>query len=98
MTSPDPAFSRALAPPPGAPTLTREPLELGTNFWIGDAALADPHAVRARLLAHRRWNLGYPHRAESWPGMRFPDALDADELARVEAWVRSATGCSRLWT
>ena len=98
MSSPDPVFPRALVPPPGAPALAREPLEHGTNFWIGDAALADPHAVRARLLAQRRWNLGYPHRAESWPGMRFPGALGPDELARVEAWVRSATGCSRVWT
>jgi Family of unknown function (DUF6445) len=97
MSSSKFALSRALAPPPGAPTLVREALEQGTNFWIGDDALADPHAVRARLLAHPRWNLGYPHRAETWPGMRFPDALASDELARVEAWVRSATGCARLW-
>jgi hypothetical protein len=83
MPPPDPVPPRVLAPPPGAPTLAREPLEQGTNFWIGDDALAGPHAVRARLLAHRQWNLGYPHRAESWPGMRFPDALDPDELARA---------------
>ena len=97
MSSTIPAVSRKLEPPPGAPRLAREPLEQGTNFWVGDAALADPHAVRARLLAHRRWNLGYPHRPESWPGMRYPDALAPAELARVEAWVRSATGCARLW-
>ncbi len=97
MSSSNPALARSLAPPQGAPTLAREPLEHGKNFWIGDAALADPHAVRARLLAQGRWNLGYPHRAESWPGMRFPGALRPDELARVEAWVRSATGCARLW-
>ena len=97
MSSLNPASLRSLLPPPGAPTLGREPLEQGTNFWIRDDALADPHAVRARLLAQRRWNLGYPHRPESWPGMRFPDALAPDELARVEAWVRSATGCTRLW-
>jgi hypothetical protein len=82
-----------LAPPPGAPTLAPEP---GVNFWIGDALLTDPHAVRTRLLARPHWNLGYPHRAESWPGMRLPDALEPEELARVEAWVRGATGCTRL--
>ena len=91
------AASRPLAPPRGAPTLAREPLQHGVNVWVGEDVLADPHAVRARLLAQRRWNLGYPHRPESWPGMRFPDALAADELARVEQWVRAATGCSRLW-
>ncbi len=97
MSSASPASLRSLVPPPGAPTLARAPLEQGRNFWIGDDVLADPHAVRARLLAQRRWNLGYPHRPESWPGMRCPDALAADELARVEAWVRQATGCTRLW-
>jgi len=88
---------RTPAPPRDAPTLAREPLRHGVNIWIGENVLADPHAVRARLLAHRRWNLGYPHRPESWPGMRFPDALAAEELAGVEAWARAATGCARLW-
>jgi hypothetical protein len=97
MSSSIPVFSRVLAPPLGAPALAREPPEQGTNFWTGDTALADPRAVRARLLAHRHWNLGYPHRTESWPGMRFPAALCPDELARVEAWVRGMTGCTRLW-
>lgn len=80
-----------------SPTLAREPVEHGRNVWVRDGALADPHAVRARLLAHPRWNLGYPHCPEPWPGMRFPDALDADELAGIEAWARQATGCTRLW-
>ncbi len=97
MSSRYPVLARPPAPPLGAPVLAREPLQQGTNFWVGDAALADPHAVRARLLAPRRWNLGHPHRAESWPGMRLPDALAKEELARVESWVRSVTGCTRLW-
>ena len=97
MSSWIPAAPRSPVVPPGAPTLARDPPEHGRNFWIRDGALADPNAVRARLLAHERWNLGYPHRAESWPGMRAPDALDADELAGIEAWVRSVTGCARLW-
>ncbi len=92
MSSPNPT----LAPPPGAPTLAREAPEQGVNFWIGDAVLPNPHAVRAHLLAQPRWNLGYPHRAESWPGMRLPAALGPDDLARVEAWVRGATGCTNL--
>ncbi len=77
--------------------MTREPLEEGRNFWVRDGALANPHAVRARLLAHPKWDLGYPHRPESWPGMRLPGALERDELAAVESWVKAATGCSRLW-
>ena len=88
----------AISVPAGAPQLAREAPSIGTNLWVGDAALADPHAVRDRLLAHRAWNLGHPHRPESWPGMRFPDALLPDELARVEAWVREATGSTRVWT
>ena len=92
MSSPNPT----LAPPPGAPTLAREAPEQGVNFWIGDAVLPDPHAVRAHLLAQPRWNLGYPHRAESWPGMRLPAALGPDDLARVEAWVRGAAACTNL--
>jgi hypothetical protein len=83
--------------PPGAPTLARESLAPGDNHWVADDVLADPQAVRARLLAQRRWNLGYPHRPETWPGMRLPEALLPHELARVEALVRAATGCSRLW-
>ena len=97
MSISSPPASRALAPPRGAPVLAREPLEHGRNIWVGEGLLADPRAVRARLLAHRRWNLGHPHRPESWPGMRVPDALGADELARIEDWVRAATGSTRLW-
>ena len=58
--------------------------------------LPHPHAVRAHLLAHPRWNFGYPHRAESWPGMRLPAALGPDDLVRVEAWVPGATACVNL--
>ncbi len=89
-----PTAPRAL--PPGVPTLAREPLETGVNRWVIDGVLADPHAVRARLLAQRHWNLGYPHRPETWPGMRLPEALLPDELAHVEARVRAAIGCDRL--
>src|ERR1700712_4438183 len=97
MTSWIPVPLRPIGIPAGAPTLAREPPEPGRNLWIHDGVLADPHAVRARLLAHAQWNLGYPHAAQSWPGMRRPDALDAGELARVEAWVREATGSTRVW-
>jgi hypothetical protein len=90
------SLNPALAPPPGVPTLHREAPGQGVNFWIGDAVLPDPGAVRAHLLAQPRWNLGYPHRSESWPGMRLPAALGQDDLARVEAWVRGATGCTKL--
>lgn len=87
---------RPLLPPPGAPTLARETPEQRVNFWIAEAVLPDPHAVRSHLLAQPRWNLGYPHRPESWPGTRLPTALGPDDLARVEAWVRDATGCANL--
>jgi hypothetical protein len=93
---PMPPSPAVLAPLPGVPALAREPLEQGVNFWVEDDVLDDPHALRERLLAQPRWNLGYPHRPETWPGRRLPDALGADALARVEARVRAATGCERL--
>jgi hypothetical protein len=96
---PLPSFKTSLTPsvPPGMPQLAREAPQPGVNFWVRDAILGDPDAVRARLLAHRQWNLGYPHRPEPWPGMRFAGALEADELAQVEAWVKAVTGSTRLW-
>ena len=97
--TPLPSFKISLTPVVQArgPRLAREPLRHGVNLWVRDGVLPDPDAVRARCLAQPRWNLGYPHRPEPWPGMRFPGALAPDELAHVEAWVREATGSTRLW-
>jgi len=91
-------MTSTIAIPLGAPTLERDPPAAGVNHWVIAGALADPHAVRERLLAQRHWNLGHPHRPESWPGMRFPGALLPGELARVEAAARAAIGRDRLWT
>ena len=69
----------------------------GRDFWIVDDVLPDPDAVRARSLARNDWTLGWPHRQESWPGMRVMPGLEPDELAIVEARVKALTGAARLW-
>ena len=85
-----------MAQPAPKPLPYRKPTE-GRDYWLLDDALADPLAVRARLLARTDWTEGYPYKPEAWPGMRAIPALEPDELAPIEAWVRKATGSSRLW-
>jgi hypothetical protein len=86
--------ARARPPLPLLPY--RKPTQ-GRDYWVFDDVLPDPHAVRERTLARTDWVLGYPHRPESWPGMRVMPGLEAGELAIVEGLVRKATGCDRLW-
>ncbi|CAN5315936.1 hypothetical protein BH11PSE14_BH11PSE14_08600 [soil metagenome] len=74
----------------------RKPTE-GRDYWLLDDALPDPDAVRARCLAKTDWIQGWPHKAESWPGLRAMPGLLPDELALLEAKVRKATSASRLW-
>ena len=74
----------------------RKPTE-GRDYWLLDDALPDPLAVRARTLARTDWTLGYPHRPESWPGMRVMPGLEPGELDGIEAFVCKATGSARLW-
>lgn len=83
---------------PNAPAILpyRKPTP-GRDYWIVDDVLPDPLAVRERCLARDDWSEGYPYKPESWPGMRTIPALDADELALVEARVRDLTGSARLW-
>ncbi|MEO8160404.1 MAG: DUF6445 family protein [Arenimonas sp.] len=69
----------------------------GRDYWVIDEALPEAMAVRARSLARTDWNEGYPHKPESWPGMRVMPGLEANELARIEVLVRQATGSQRLW-
>ncbi|WP_133478676.1 DUF6445 family protein [Cognatilysobacter segetis] len=73
----------------------RKPTE-GRDYWIVDSVLPDPDSVRGRALSRTDWALGWPHREESWPGMRVMPGLVADELAIVEARVQALTGASRL--
>jgi hypothetical protein len=74
----------------------RKPTE-GRDYWLIDDALPQAMAVRERALAREDWSLGYPHRPESWPGMRVIPGLLPEELAHVEALVRKATGAKKLW-
>jgi len=86
--------------PPAAPRLAilpyRKPTE-GRDYWVLDNALANAEAVRARCLAKTDWIEGYPHKPESWPGLRAIPALEPDELASIEAWVRKVTETKKLW-
>jgi len=69
----------------------------GRDYWVIDDVLPDPDAVRARCLARNDWIEGYPHKPESWPGLRTIPGLEPDELAIVEAHVMRATGARKLW-
>jgi hypothetical protein len=86
--------------PPARPTLPvlpyRKPTQ-GRDYWVFDDVLPDPDAVRTRTLARTDWIEGYPHKPESWPGMRVMPGLSPEELAIVETLVRKATGVDKLW-
>lgn len=69
----------------------------GRDYWVLDDVLPDPAAVRERCLARNDWTEGYPHKPESWPGLRNIPALEPDELAHVEKLVRKATGAPKIW-
>ena len=62
----------------------RKPTE-GRDYWIVDDALPDPLAVRQRALAREDWSLGYPHRPESWPGMRVRSSSSDSTTSRVDS-------------
>src|SRR4249920_2220680 len=70
---------------------------VGRDYWLVDDALPDALAVRERTLLREDWNEGYPHKPESWPGMRVMPGLLPEELAHIEAIVRKLTGSKRLW-
>jgi hypothetical protein len=74
----------------------RKPTE-GRDYWLLDDALPNALAVRERCLAKTDWTEGYPHKPESWPGLRAMPGLQPDELTGIEAWVRKATGSRKLW-
>lgn len=86
----------SLFPTQMRPLPYRKPTE-GRDYWVIDDALPDPMAVRERCLAKTDWEYGFPTTGETWPGMRAMPALQADELACIEARVRQVTGAKKLW-
>jgi hypothetical protein len=88
--SPSPTHTRLPILPYRTPTADRD-------YWIFDDVLPDPDAVRSRCLARNDWIEGYPHKPESWPGLRTIPGLEPEELALVETHVIRATGAKRLW-
>lgn len=68
-------------------TLPYRKPELGKDYWIQDNILPDPDSVARRCFTRQVWILGSPWRNEPWPGMRTPDALLPQELAKIEDWV-----------
>lgn len=87
----------ASSSPAQLPVLPYRKPKRDRDYWVFDDVLPDAGAVRARCLAKDDWVEGYPHRPESWPGLRMMPGLTAGELARVEGLVRKATGAKRLW-
>lgn len=82
---------------PALPVLPYRKPTLGRDYWVLDNVLPDVDAVRARCLAKDDWTEGYPHKPESWPGLRTMPGLEPGELARVETLVRKATGARKIW-
>ena len=74
----------------------RKPTE-GRDYWLLDDALPNALQIRERCLAKTDWIEGYPHKPESWPGLRAIPGLEPDELAHLETWVKQATGAKKLW-
>jgi hypothetical protein len=71
--------------------------QLGRDYWIKDKMLANATEVAARCLEGKEWVLGHPWTNQTWPGMRYPSALRAEELALIETWVKAQTSVSKLW-
>ncbi|MGW6406568.1 DUF6445 family protein [Streptomyces vinaceus] len=83
--------------PPPLPVLPYRKPTRGRDYWVLDDVLPDPDAVRERCLAKDDWTEGYPHKPESWPGLRAMPGLAPDELALVERLVRKVTGAQKIW-
>ncbi|TQF02705.1 hypothetical protein E6W39_11105 [Kitasatospora acidiphila] len=81
----------------GQPVLQYRKPTRERDYWVLDDVLPNVDEVRARCLARKDWTEGYPHRPETWPGLRAMPALTPGELMRVEALVRNATGAKKLW-
>ncbi|MFJ5234808.1 DUF6445 family protein [Kitasatospora sp. NPDC088391] len=88
---------RGSRPAPALPVLPYRKPTRGRDYWVLDDVLPDPDAVRARHLARTDWDEGYPHKPESWPGLRAMPGLEPDELAHVEKLVRDTVGAERIW-
>lgn len=86
----------SLRPPP-LPVLPYRKPTRGRDYWVLDDVLPDVDATRERCLARKDWTEGYPHKPESWPGLRAMPGLEPGELAQVERLVRKATGARELW-
>ncbi|MFD8599870.1 DUF6445 family protein [Kitasatospora sp. NPDC059646] len=88
---------RGYRPAPALPVLPYRKPTKGRDYWVLDDVLPDPDAVRARHLARTDWDEGYPHKPESWPGLRAMPGLEPDELAHVEKLVRETVQVPRIW-
>jgi hypothetical protein len=82
---------------PALPVLPYRKPTRDRDYWVFDDVLPEVDRLRERCLAKDDWVEGYPHKPESWPGLRAMPGLDEDELAVVERLVRKATGASKLW-
>ena len=83
--------------PAAAPKLTYRRPQEGRDFWVKDDFLPNPIEVSERCFNRTDWEIGFPRAKEYWPGIRSPQALQAEELAYIEAWVKQVTGAKKLW-
>ncbi|WP_444994902.1 DUF6445 family protein [Aliikangiella sp. IMCC44359] len=99
MFSPMPDISLLPDVPINVPSLSFEPLEQGSNYWIKDDffPVAKAKQIANRCFNHKKWKLGYPYTKEKWPGMRVNKALKIEELNLVENWVKVMIGRENIW-
>ncbi|GAA2822182.1 MULTISPECIES: DUF6445 family protein [Kitasatospora] len=82
---------------PALPVLPYRKPTRGRDYWVLDDVMPNIDEIRARCLAKEHWDEGYPHKPEAWPGIRAMPALEADELAALEALVARTVGVDRVW-
>ena len=87
---------RAATPPLKDVLPYRKP-KRGRDYWVVDNVLPNPEEVAERCLSKQDWMMGAPWKPEVWPGIRSPNALSPEELAKVEARVQKETGVKSLY-
>jgi len=85
--------------PTGVPSLRYEKPERNKHYWIADNFFEhdEAMAIRQHCLSKTEWKYGKPYTKELWPGMRSHDALNPQQLAMVENYVKSTIKKDKIW-